>query len=533
MTSGACEYPGAYDEFVDEPKAERGSSTTNGSDASGSGAGQDWPEPDRRLVEEARIAPPPFDWEAMPPSWRDWIRETAADCGAPPDYVAGNLFGVSSGIIGNVRRVSPWDPWVEHPHLWFADVGKPSSNKTPTIAPFKAAAAEIEALAMPAYKEKMREFHRQETQAKAEQAKYKREVEEAVREGKTASLPPREADEPDEPPPPRLLIADATTEQVAKLLSGNPRGLALVRSELAAWFGLFDKYGGDGGDRGFYLEAWDGNRHMVDRVKFNGRPLQIPYMSLAIIGSIQPDRLAEVFNAADDGLTARFLYLYPEPIPPERRPTVGAKDRIKALADAFGKLRSIDWDHDLDGNPVPLILRLDDDAADVLHAVRTEVYRADQEQSGGMMMSWRGKNPGRLLRLALTFELLEWAKTGGLQPDRISGNMTKRAAAYLAYCTNMMQRVLGELVLSEAQRDAGQLARAILVRTPHLVSINERDVYKSWPGFHSLRKTEHRKEVFAELERAGWIRRSGGPGSQVGRPALDWLVNPKLWKLSS
>ena len=161
---------------------------------------------------------------------------------------------------------------------------------------------------------------------------------------------PQDAIAPDQPIPPRLLIADASTEEAQSLLAGNPRGLALVRSELSAWFGQFDRYGGAGADRGFYLECWDGGPHTVDRVKFQGKVLRVPYASLAIIGSIQPDKLAEVFAGADDGLTSRFLYIFPEPIPPRPREATGANERTAALLRAFTRLRSLDWENQHNGS---------------------------------------------------------------------------------------------------------------------------------------------------------------------------------------
>src|SRR4051794_18213904 len=96
-----------------------------------------WPEPDRTL-EEARDVPiPTFNWDAMPRSWRDFIKGSIDDTGAPPDYLAGNLLGTASGLIGNTRRVSPWLSWTETSHLWVASVGNPSAAKTPSLLPFK------------------------------------------------------------------------------------------------------------------------------------------------------------------------------------------------------------------------------------------------------------------------------------------------------------------------------------------------------------------------------------------------------------
>jgi hypothetical protein len=56
-----------------------------------------------------------------------------------------------------------------------------------------------------------------------------------------------------------------------------------------------DKYGGNGGDRAFHLEAWNGNVYIVDRVKHRNKPLRIPMNSLAILGGIQLDRVKEIF----------------------------------------------------------------------------------------------------------------------------------------------------------------------------------------------------------------------------------------------
>ncbi len=82
-------------------------------------------------------------------------------------------------------------------------------------------------------------------------------------------------------------------------------------------------------------------------MKFDGKVLGLRHASLAIIGSIQPDKLIEIFDAPDDGLTARFLYIYPEPIPPQPHQTItGADKRSEKLRSAFTRLRSPNWDHD-------------------------------------------------------------------------------------------------------------------------------------------------------------------------------------------
>src|SRR5262249_18801557 len=124
----------------------------NGSNAgqkSSDANGQSWPDPDLYLVSDDRMPAPAFDWQTVPPGWESWLRGISEDTGAPVDYVFANLLGVASGIIGNARRASPWLGWVEQPHLWVANVGNPSSAKTPALGPFKAAIAELERAELP------------------------------------------------------------------------------------------------------------------------------------------------------------------------------------------------------------------------------------------------------------------------------------------------------------------------------------------------------------------------------------------------
>jgi Protein of unknown function (DUF3987) len=481
-----------------------------------------WPEPDRQLVEDDHTPPPPFDWEALPPAWRDWVKSTADDCGAPPDYVAATLISTASAIIGNARRASPWGGWVEQPHLWFALIGQPSTNKTVALAPFKAACNAIEKDAEPAHKEALKRYTEKKQAADAARHQWQEAVKLAVKNNEPPPPMPNDAQEPAKPISPRVMISDASTEEVGSQLAGNHCGLVLVRSELSGWLGQFDRYGGAGADRAFYLETWDGGSHVIDRVKFGGVPLRVPYASLAIVGNLQPDHLKKVFTGINDGLAARFIYVWPQPVPPQRPDRSGAEGRFKMLRDAFAKLRRLNWDHNDFGEPLPMILRLEEPAVDILDRVRKEVFDANEVRGADAMAGWRGKNHGRLLRLALVFELLQWAIAGDTEPMSISKEMIARAADFLDYATNMMSHVFQDLSVTDADRDAASLARYI--KASSVTVLNEREIYQK--QFHSLRDVQRRKQVFFKLEEAGWIRRV--EASTGGRPRGDWNVNPKI-----
>src|SRR5215467_5882461 len=58
-------------------------------------------------------------------------------------------------------------------------------------------------------------------------------------------------------------------------------------------------------DRGFWLQAYDGGPHNVDRIKRGS--IHIKNLSVSLLGCIQPDRLAEMQGLTSDGLLQRFV----------------------------------------------------------------------------------------------------------------------------------------------------------------------------------------------------------------------------------
>src|SRR5207342_1157626 len=92
---------------------------------------------------------------------------------------------------------------------------------------------------------------------------------------------PKEANVSQQPTRRRLWLVDATTEKVARILADNPGGLLCFRDELAGLLGGFDKYGGAGGDRAFWIEAFGGRSYRYDRVRLDDS-LDIPFCSVSI-----------------------------------------------------------------------------------------------------------------------------------------------------------------------------------------------------------------------------------------------------------
>jgi hypothetical protein len=498
----------------------------------------EWPDPDFGPIAELRLPAVEFDWEAVPESWRPWIEHAAADSGCSVDFTYANLLAVGSSAFGNTYRASPWGDWVEPPHLWMMCIGKPSSNKTPGLDPFKSSVDNIEKRETPKYTAALQEWQLAKEIAKVALAEWKADCRTAHKKGEPRPEIPQETIPPPKPQQKRLIVGDPSVEEVQGVLAHNTRGLVLIRSELAGWIGSFGRYSGNAApDKSFYLEAFDGKSYVVDRVKHE-MPTRLPYNSLAVVGGIQPDRLRPMFEDknARDGFTARFIYIYPDPIAPKPRDPA-SPSCVGELDAALTKLWHLDWDHDRDGKDIPHVIRPDAEAAAILQRVREQGFQADEQGfDTGIVSDWRGKNPGRLLRLALTVEMLTWAKSGrdhpyntgmyGHQSLVITGESARRALAYLKYCERMLYRALGEMAVPATQHDMAALAQHILQN--RLATVNERKLYKS-EGFHWLRKESVRKSTFKALVEAGWLRRIRKPGSQGGRPSGDWEVNPKVF----
>jgi hypothetical protein len=234
-----------------------------------------WAEPDLSLVGADTVKPPELG-NRLSAQLLAWCQETADDLAAPIDYVVGSLLAFGSAVIGNSRWAAPTASWSEPPQLWVALVGGPSWGKTPSMRPFIQATAKLEADDEPAWKETLGAFEQDVEYAKARQEQWRDQVRQAVKAGSLPPDMPASARTPEPPARPRLRITDSTVEEIGAILAGSPRGLLQTRDELAGWLGSMDRYGGNGADRAFYLECWNGGSYTIDRRKHGGQPVRLP-----------------------------------------------------------------------------------------------------------------------------------------------------------------------------------------------------------------------------------------------------------------
>jgi hypothetical protein len=489
------------------------------------GAAAPWPAPDMTLLHREPIPPPPWPRDLFPGGWGRFLDDAAEARGCRPDFVGLAALAAVASRIGNARWGSPWPGWREPTALWVAAVGLPSSGKSPGLDEAAEALADIEEGINADWEERCRAYRTRKEEAKAIRDRWLGQVKDAV----TNNVPPPDeplgAREPDAPARRRAISTDPTIEKAGRLAAENPRGLLLLRDELAGWLGGMDRYGGGGGgaDRAFWLQAYGGRRWQPDRVKDGDRGIEVRHLTWTILGGIQPDRVSSLLLAGDDdGLAARFIFAWPaarKPTRPTKPPPAGY------LPHALRRLEALPWTP-----PQRHILPFSDDAAAALHAFRLEAAAMEADASG-LFLSWLGKLPGFALRLAVVFAHLEWLARpdDAPPPDMVDADSVARACGFLVeYAIPMARRVFGAAALPEAERDARRFARWFMGREPRPAVVNAKALRRDGDG-PGIQTAERMDAALAEAEAAGWCRPAPvRAGDTPGRRRKDWAMNPAL-----
>jgi hypothetical protein len=489
------------------------------------------PEPDMSIVRRNRMPAPVFPVEVFGDA-ADWVKAVAESKSAPVDYPALGLIVVAGAMIGPKRCVSPWEDWEEPSIIWGVIVGDPSLVKSPSQDPHRDAVRALERELNTNWEDRKLAYEQEKKAAEEYCAEWERQVRQAIKENK---LPPEKPKETVEPLPPtrvRLWAVDQTTEKAARILGENPEGFILFRDELAGWLGGFDKYGGSGGDRAFWIETYGGRPYRYERVSLDD-PIDIQFCAVSVLGSIQPDRLnTMLLSGDDDGLAARPLYAWPDPVPP-RKPKRSA-DR-EAIRRALRRLRSLTFDTDALGNAVPRIKLLEPDAADEFQSWWEYKQWDAKLSAAGRLAGAIGKLDGVALRIAQVLELLQWAWGGSNQPepDRVSLQSVKNALRIIDnWVRPTLERVFAEAALPQAQRDAMAVGRWLLKTKPKTVNARE---LRRQPGFTGPKEAKELDVALEYLVDAHWlfpkpIEGRGPAPAPPGRPRKDYTVNPRIYE---
>lgn len=489
--------------------------------------GRVWTAPDLNTLSAGRSAAPTMPRD-MFGNVAPLLDDLARGAGAPFDYVALAFLSVAASLIGAKRRAVPFDTssWSEPAILWVGLVGDPSANKSPAMDVVTEPLRAMEKDGAELHKQARMRWEEENERAKFERATWQEKVKEAAKEGlETPAMPPT-ANCPAEPERRRLMVQDITPEALASILSSNPSGTLYHRDELSGWLTTFDRY--STGGRPFWLEAYGGRFLAVDRAGKKDGPIVVDFMGASILGGIQPQKLAEaLFDAPDDGLAARIMWAWPQPIPYTRPERLAETAKLETL---YRRLDGLDWGIGDEGGIRPINLRLDAGAADIFEDWIRENNEGLEDRSA-IYQGFVGKMKGAVLRLALVAELVAWAWAGGNEPKSISATTLGCALDFVdAYVKPTARRVFGEAALPPVERNAALLLRYL--RKQEMRSFNARLLKRSphkanLPG---LGDAASMNDALGLLVDGGWLMSDGHrEGGSTGRGTSDYIVNPALF----
>jgi hypothetical protein len=322
------------------------------------------------------------------------------------------------------------------------------------------------------------------------------------------------------------VLSDVTIERVAVLLArAAPKGVMMTRDELAGWLVGMAAY--NDGARAFWIEAYGGRPYRVDRVK-HPEPIVVPRLAVSWHGGIQPERLAEVMREADDGLLARLLWFWPDPVP---FCIANKAQTVEWAAACFDRLRMLDLAAS-DNGPQPLMVPLAEAAVRRLELFG-KLLQERKETAAGLMRSAIGKARGLTLRLALVLGYLRWCAEDGYAapPSVITEEILLAAAKFVAeYAMPMAERTYGDAACTPLDRNTATLACWIAKARPDAIHVRNMQRKVRLPGLITA-ETIH--AACNALIEAGWLGQpAGGTGFQQ-RGTASYPVSPRLLEVLS
>jgi hypothetical protein len=297
----------------------------------------------------------------------------------------------------------------------------------------------------------------------------------------------------------------------------------MVFDELAGLFSNMARYS-NGSDRQFWLTAWNGSDHIVER---QGRPpVVLDHLLVGLTGGLQPDVLARCFAGDDDGFYARILFSWPSE--PAYRPLSNDVAEIEPeFQSALARL--IDLPAQEDGVFAPRTIWLADDAVSEFEQFR-QFLHGERNARDGREREWLAKGPGQVLRLSGTLTFMDWAMKGGVEPQTIGRDHVAGAIClWRDYFWPHARAALRQIGLSDRHADARRVLRWAKANERRIVSVL--DVRRDALG--QKLDAEGTRTLIGQLVAAGWLRDATEPHARPGRPAFRWAVNPKLFDKTS
>lgn len=478
----------------------------------------------------------PFDAELLPVSLRPWVMDIAHLMQCPPDFPAVGAIAALSSLIGARQVIQPKAHvnWQVVPNMWALIVGRPGVMKSPALGEVMKPLNRLEETERALWTEARESWEldcKVEELAGADREKRAKGLAGKDPAAARALLEP--TDTPAEPTARRYIVNDATVEKLGELLEVNPWGTLAYRDELYSLLTSLDRPGQEG-SRGFYLQAYDGDKsYTFDRIMRGTH--YIPRVCLAMLGGTQPGKIQKYVRdavsggSADDGLLQRFgLTVWPD-IASEFKyvdqwPDNPAKQAAWAVFERLAQLQPAT-------DTEPFVWRFSSQAqalfVDWLVPFENEIRG---EELHPAMVSHLAKYRKLIPALALIFALIDTPDSGGI----VNETELTRALAMGDYLRSHANRLYAAAVIPETTNAATLLAKIksgkLAVRDGVMPdSFSPRQVaVKHWAGLGTPADVRKAADVLVDYD---YLRPDAAPaGAAGGRPSDRYLINPAILK---
>ena len=395
----------------------------------------------------------PWPWDAMPPALRDMGMAVSETINVPAAMAGATALGVASIALGNKARLDIKEDHRQFGNLYFLIAAPPAAGKTPCFNALQRPLVDCQLALRPAFEESMRAWRVEEAVVKVEI----RGVEDALRAA--AKKPGGDRGElklrlealhrrsTDAPPEPVLFCDDATSEALARRMSGNGDAVGVLSSDGRKVLHIARGRYVEGGDIDLWLKGHGGDYIRIDRRNAPSVELETPV--LAAVVAVQNDALQSLGQEQalrESGFLARWLYIVPECATADYPEKSIAPETRASYAAAIERLLELSPAAD-DGGSAPIPVCFEPGAFELwteFHNVTKRETVVQAETMPSLEKQWLSKLPEHVARLALLLHAVN-STTQGVALGRVTREEVTSAAMIADCLRGHCKRALGVL----------------------------------------------------------------------------------------